>query len=398
MAYRRTVIALVIALAVVSLVGTVHALGTRFDRTLLVQGDPLAVAVDTATRRAFVINGLDDTVTLIDTASGDRIRGVPVGQGAIGLAVEPSAGRVFVLNNGDSSVSVLDARSGALLRTVGLGYAPELIAVDPHAGYVFVTNTTGTQITMLASATGRIVRGIPLARAPVALAVDQRLNRLLAADTQGVQLFDARSGALLGEIDPQAYPAGMDVDEQTGHAFILDGGADRLDAVDLRTKAVTFSVPIGPYPVAVAVDSRSGHVFVAGGANVYSVAGSYRIAMFSAANGTLLGSTPMDSAASALLADPANGKILADLGTSIAVLDASTGAISGLEPVPGTRVTSNGMAVDSGTGHAFAVATYQGEPGSSDPPLVAWARTWLPFLPHSSNAKMGSVQEWTIGQ
>jgi hypothetical protein len=148
----------------------------------------------------------------------------------------------------------------------------------------------------------------------------------------------------------------------------------------------------------VAVDRRGGHVFVASGANVSSVAGSSRITMFSADSGTLLGSTPMGSPVITLLADAADDRVLADLGTGIALLDGSTGAIMGVERVPGTRVTSDGMAVDPGTGHAFAVATYQGEVGASDSPLVAWARAWLPFLPHAANPTVGSVQEWTIGR
>src|SRR2546421_3319892 len=74
---------------------------------------------------------------------------VPVGATPVSLAVDARTGRAFVVNNGDNSVSVIDSDHGKRLRTVGVGPGPTAVVVDEPGRRVLWTHarTRGGQQT-----------------------------------------------------------------------------------------------------------------------------------------------------------------------------------------------------------------------------------------------------------
>src|SRR5579864_3416669 len=67
--------------------------------TVTVGATPLAIAVDTRTGRAFVVNNGDDSVTVLDTANGAVLRTVAVGDGPTAAIVDERGGRVVVVDS-----------------------------------------------------------------------------------------------------------------------------------------------------------------------------------------------------------------------------------------------------------------------------------------------------------
>jgi len=97
-------------------------------RTTPLGSDPRDLAVDVATRRVFVADAVDNTVSVLDARTGVLLRTVTVNPmplyGAQRLALDAGAGRLFVAASGGSTMvgrdpvralSVLDARTGALV-------------------------------------------------------------------------------------------------------------------------------------------------------------------------------------------------------------------------------------------------------------------------------------------
>jgi len=102
------------------------------------------------------------TVFMLDASSGAIIRTVDVGLNPLMGAVDEQRGRVYVLSRGPltmqpdrvytsgyapvgvGSVSVLDAASGQVLRTIPVGVDPHSLAVDGHTGHVIVVAGGGT--------------------------------------------------------------------------------------------------------------------------------------------------------------------------------------------------------------------------------------------------------------
>jgi len=171
---------------------------------------PGPMAVDTHTRRVFVLNGggggtPNGAVTILDSATGRVVGNTPVGRMSAGTPVTPVVDtrtrRVFVANNGSGTVSVLDAHGGALLRTVTVGPHPFVMAVDGRSSRVFVTSLGAMD------AAGHLT------------------------GPGSVSVLDARNGALLRTLPVGVEPAVIAVDERAGRAFVVNVAGDSHDAL-----------------------------------------------------------------------------------------------------------------------------------------------------------------------
>ncbi len=95
--------------------------------------DPRFVTITSDGSQAFVGNGQDGTISIINlTATPPQVIGSPikVGNEPRGLVVTPNGKYLFVANHTDGSVSIVDAKSYAVLNTIFLGGNPQAIAIS----------------------------------------------------------------------------------------------------------------------------------------------------------------------------------------------------------------------------------------------------------------------------
>lgn len=79
----------------------------------------------------YVTNRLDNTVSVINTATNTVVGTVPVGAFPVGVAVTPDNAFAYVVNTGDSTVSVISTATNTVVATVHVGNRPQLIAFTP---------------------------------------------------------------------------------------------------------------------------------------------------------------------------------------------------------------------------------------------------------------------------
>ena len=89
---------------------------------------------------AYITNVIDDTVSVIDTATNTVIDTIIVGDRPIPVAVSPDGTRVYVGNNDDDTVSVIDTSTNTVIDTVNVGDGPIGMAVTPDNTRVYVAN------------------------------------------------------------------------------------------------------------------------------------------------------------------------------------------------------------------------------------------------------------------
>src|SRR5690242_5060262 len=138
-------VGLVLLATLVSLLVVARLLVPPAARPVAVGRVPMAVVVDERTRRVFMANLGSNTVSMLDADSGAVLATIPVAPNPSALAVATAAGRVFVVSDdlitlsgigssqptvvGTGHVSVLDAASGRRLRTVAVGQGTHTLAV-----------------------------------------------------------------------------------------------------------------------------------------------------------------------------------------------------------------------------------------------------------------------------
>lgn len=82
---------------------------------------PESVSVNADNTRAYVSNGSDNSVTVIDLSKLQVLATIPVGSEPRGTALSPSGRTLFVANFSDSTVSVIDTSTNAVTSVINLG-------------------------------------------------------------------------------------------------------------------------------------------------------------------------------------------------------------------------------------------------------------------------------------
>jgi YVTN family beta-propeller protein len=98
---------------------------------------------------AYVSDGADNTVTVLDLVYLRRDRTLSVGRQPTGMAVNPVRNEVYVANTGSDSVSVLDAEKNEVVRTIGVHRTPYSIDVAPDGKRAYVANSGSNTVSVL---------------------------------------------------------------------------------------------------------------------------------------------------------------------------------------------------------------------------------------------------------
>jgi YVTN family beta-propeller protein len=115
-------------------------LESRAHTVIKVGNYPCAIAVNPKTHMAYVTNYADDSVSVIDGASG-TVRGtIPVGSHPQSVAVDPNRNRVYVANVQGDNMSVIDASRMKVIQTLPAGNHPYAVVTDPETGAVYAGN------------------------------------------------------------------------------------------------------------------------------------------------------------------------------------------------------------------------------------------------------------------
>ena len=393
MKHGRLTLVAAVAFALALAAGLRQASSSSFGRVVPMSGDPVAVAVDGTTSRAFVINGADYTASVFDTTSGDLLRSIPIGHGALSVVVVEGANRVLVPNTGDDSVSVLDARTGLPLRTTSLGFSPLMAAVDSRSGRVFLTSTAGDMLAILDGRTGNTMRAIPLRQDPTALAVDSSLGRLYMVNADGtVVARDGRNGKVLFDVTAGGYPSTIAVDDQTGRVFLGDATNSSIAVLSSATGALLGRTRLPSNPQSLVVMDRLSALFVAGVPAVPGVSGISGVAVLDARTGRLLRELPLSQSPLAMIGDELHARLLLDMGSTVLSMSATGSGDAKAYPVLGSRITGEGMAVDQRTGHLFVVNTDDSNGATATSGLDVITR-WIPWLSSKRHVPYSSVNE-----
>lgn len=345
------------------------------------------LALDTATRRAFVSNADDDTVSMLDLDSGALVRTVTLGlPGLAGylpmpVAVDAREEHVFVGANG--ALSLLNARTGAIIGVTPLSETPWNIVVDERARRVFATSERGI-VSIFDARTGALLHHVDVHGIPGTITVDAAAGRVfvLCRDNT-VRLLDARTGAVSRILSLPDTLTFMATDPWTGHAFAgsprRNNSAGLVRMLDARSGTVLRAIAVAPgAPWGHAVATRDGRLFV-------TTASGGAVLVLDGRSGRLLESIHAGPFPFALAVDGRRGRafVLNGWGGAVTILDTRRGTIARTVFV-GAQPTA--VAVDERGGHVFVVDS-GGMAELADPwrNVPAWIPPglthWLPFLP-----------------
>jgi DNA-binding beta-propeller fold protein YncE len=92
---------------------------------------------------------LNETVAIVDEASGAVTASVRVGRRPNAIVASPDGSRLFVAMWGEHAIAVVEVGSAKLIRRIGVGAHPEALALAPDGVHLFVANTDDDSISIV---------------------------------------------------------------------------------------------------------------------------------------------------------------------------------------------------------------------------------------------------------
>jgi YVTN family beta-propeller protein len=163
-----------------------------------------------------------------------------------------AADLAFVVNSNDASVSLIDVATRQEVRRIPLLREPHHMALTPDHRSLVIGDTTGNTLFFLDPRTGALQRQATVSDPyQLVFSPDGRLLTVAGLARNQIDIYDARTLALLHRIPARSMPSHINYSPDSARVFVSLQGTDRLIAIDTASGRVLWNSRVGRTPAGV---------------------------------------------------------------------------------------------------------------------------------------------------
>ncbi len=254
----------------------------------------------------------------------------------VGWAQAQALPPVFVLNSLDDSVSVLDAATWAETQRLPTGKQPHHLYMTPDEKSVIVANALSDTLTFIDPRTAQVQRTIRGILDPYHLRFSPDMKWFVTAanrlDHVDIYRWDGSSLTLAKRIATGKTPSHLWIDSKSSTVYATMQDSDELAAIDLQTQTIKWRVRTGAMPADVFGTADDRRVLVA-------LTGSDAVEVYDVSGKEPVLAKTIKTAAGAhafrTLGDQRHVLVSNRVANSISKLDLQTLTVVNTFPVPG---------------------------------------------------------------
>jgi YVTN family beta-propeller protein len=115
---------------------------------------------------------LNNTVSVIRTATNTVVATVPVGNAPDAVAVTPDGKHAYVASDLSASVSVVDTATNMVVgTTIPVGATPDAVAVTPDGKHAYVANPNSNNVSVIDTASNGVVATVAVGHGPFGVGI-----------------------------------------------------------------------------------------------------------------------------------------------------------------------------------------------------------------------------------
>lgn len=247
--------------------------------TVRVASNPDFVAVSPDGKHAYTANHDTQLVTVVDTATNQMIKTIPIAAGPPQFLTFASDGRTLYITLFNDqrtihAIDVLDTASNTVVATIPQPARPYFPAVSPDGTRLYVPNYDIGAVSVIDTATNTVTGQIEVPSNPHCIAFSPDGSRAYAANHESnvVSVIDTATLAVRKTIPVGTSPHSIAVNPRRPLVADVNFDSDSVSAIDTTTEKVVATIPVGNHPEAIAwaPDGRFAYV-VNQGSNTVSV-------------------------------------------------------------------------------------------------------------------------------
>jgi PQQ-dependent catabolism-associated beta-propeller protein len=197
------------------------------------------------TYRLFVTNEKSDSVTVIDSRTGEVETTMEVGERPRGIGLSPDHKTLFVALSEDHVIGMYDVLTLKPLGQLKVGDDPETFDVHPN-GNIYLSNEDDAKATVVNPSTGDIVAEIKVGLEPegVAVSPDGKYALVTSESTNMVHVIATDTHKVVANILVAARPRGLAFNKDGSIAYVSSEIGNEIAIIDMKTKAITKKVVV----------------------------------------------------------------------------------------------------------------------------------------------------------
>ena len=214
--------------------------------------EPAHVIVDWQGKLAYVTNGEDNLISVVDIAQRTVVGEIKTGKSPHGLRMSPDAREIYVANTGDNSVSVIDVAKALEVARVRVGIAPAQVGFTPDGRRVYVTSTVENTVVVVDTARRVKIAVVPVGRKPIQVFATPDGRRIYAANEgtamnvdNTVSVIDTATNKVVATVVTGKGAHGVVVTDDGSRALVANTVDSTVSVIDTTTQRVTRSIKVG---------------------------------------------------------------------------------------------------------------------------------------------------------
>jgi gliding motility-associated-like protein len=319
---------------------------------------------------AYIANGSDNNVSVINISTNAVVAHVPVGTYPFAVAVSPDGGRVYVANEGGNTISVIGTATNTVIATIFVGIYPQRLVVSKDGSKLYVTcgssytnSTTYTDgyIAVINTATNTVADEITSAVnvADLAVSLDGSFLYATNASTNKVIIINTATKAVVNTLNTGLIPNGIKLSPDGSKVYVANQGSNTVSVISTITQTITNTISLtGATPWGVSISPDGKRVYVSGW-------GSNNIYVIDAVANNVVATVNAGSFPEGISVTPDGSKVYVtnDFSNNVSVLNTTNNNLIKTIPV-GNNPHSDGSFITQGCGASFSF-TITVNPGST---------------------------------
>ena len=213
---------------------------------------PAHVIIDPKGKLAYVSNGEDNVLSIVDIAKRKVVGEIRTGKSPHGLRMSPDAREIYVANTGDNTVSVIEIARAREVASVPVGKAPAQVAFTPDGRSVYVTSTVDNTVVVVDTARRAKIASVPVGRKPIQVFATPDGRHVYAANEgtakevdNTVSVIDTATNTVVATVVTGKGAHGVVVTNDGGRALVANTVDSTVSVIDTATQRVTRSIKVG---------------------------------------------------------------------------------------------------------------------------------------------------------
>jgi YVTN family beta-propeller protein len=363
--------------------GVVRSIDTANDSVgppISVGGLPSAIAVNTSTGNAYVVNWDTNSLAVVAANGSSVISYLIIGGAPEAVAVDNSTGTAYVFAS--NNVSIINLTSHARVGSIAVGVnatslqlsggalspylwaSPQSILLDPLSQEVFVANSGNNTVSVISARTNAVVATIPVASEPLALAWNNETNKIYVACSGQLDIISVGTLRVEANYSMGALlPGGIAFVPSLNEIFVdtiamFSGTTPQVSVISAATNLTVGSIPLPSNATTtgeVVYDNTTGDLYVAGAWLGLSISDTHDYIVNPEAE-TLVGNITVGADPDGIATNPDSTQVFATAGlnSTVSEIDGATGGVLVSAALPSDSV-AEGVGYDPSTNQVLVV-------------------------------------------